>query len=244
MWMLVAVLVVLVVIETSALRPTFLSSRFTASKLHAKNVIDGVEINGDLIPISNNVLVRVKEPESATKGGLFIPDNAKERPTEGVVIAAGPGRIHSDTGVEMDVSVKPGDRVLYGKYDGTELKYNGANHQLIKDDDVLLKFSGDALTLSNVEPVKDQVLVRLLPKEDKTASGIVISTPGQDKRPSAGIVVKVGPGRQANNGNLLPMQVNPGDGVRFREYGGNQVKIEGIEYMIVRVFDIVARWTP
>lgn len=242
--MIVAVLVMMVVIETSAFRGTFLSSRYSPSKLRAKNNVDGVEINGDLIPISNNVLVRVKEPESATKGGLFIPDNAKERPTEGVVIAAGPGHVHADTGAEMDVSVKPGDRVLYGKYDGTELKYNGVNHQLIKDDDVLLKFSGDALTLANVEPVKDQVLVRLLPKEDKTASGIVISTPGQDKRPSAGIVVKVGPGRQASNGKLLPMQVAPGDGVRFREYGGNQVKIEGIEYMIVRVFDIVARWTP
>lgn len=63
-----------------------------------KNKIDNIQIDGDLTPLSNNLLVRVKEVASQSQGGLFIPDNAKERPTEGTVIAAGPGRQHPETG--------------------------------------------------------------------------------------------------------------------------------------------------
>lgn len=71
----------------------------------------------------------------------------------------------------MDIAVKPGENVIYGKYDGTELKYNEINHQMIKDDDILLKYSGKEPTVENVECIKDQVMVKLPPKEESNAAG-------------------------------------------------------------------------
>lgn len=246
---LTVVVLLLVAVKVSAFRSGLFPARFVplaaSHGVLAKNTLDGIEIDGNLIPLSNNLLVRVKEVAAATRGGLYIPDNAKERPTEGEVIACGPGRMHPETLRVLDNSAQTGDKVLYGKYDGTELKYNGVNHQMIKDDDVLLKFAGEELTLENVVPVKDLVLVRLSEKEEKNNAGIIVHTPAsQEKRPTAGVVFKVGPGRQIGNGNYFPIQVKPGDGVKFREYGGNQVKIEGKEYMVVRAHDIVAKWQP
>ena len=207
------------------------------------NKVDGITIEGNLTPLSNNLLVKVKEAASSTASGLFIPDSAKARPTEGTVVAVGPGRVHPDTAKLLETTVKVGSHVLYGKYDGTELKYNDASHQMIKDDDVLLTYTGSEATLDNVECVKDQVLIQLPPKEEKSQSGIIISTPGsQDKRSTSGIVAKVGPGRHAANGELIQPQVAAGDGVRFREFGGNLVKLGGEEFIVVRSSDILAKW--
>ena len=141
-------------------------------------------------------------------GGLYIPDNAKERPTEGIVMAAGPGRVHPETGLQLECAVSAGESVIYGKYDGTEMKYNEANHQLIKDDDVLLKYTGNDLTFLNCEPVKDQVMIRLAGKESASAAGIILnSSDSKEKRIDCGIVAKIGPGRQAGNGAVMPIQV-------------------------------------
>jgi chaperonin GroES len=218
--------------------------RMPPSVVLRANKMDGLTIGGDLIPLQNNLLIKVKEVASSTQGGIYIPDNAKERPTEGLCVAAGPGRIHPDTALQLECAVKQGECVIYGKYDGTELKYNDANHQMIKDDDVLLKFTGKEPTLATVECVKDQVMIRLPPKETANASGIIIATPEtKDKRPDTGVVVKIGPGRQAGNGQLMKVQVAPGDGVRFRDFAGSDVKIEGVEYRVIRAYDILAKWT-
>eukprot|EP01035_Chromulina_nebulosa_P010444 gene10444-14029_t len=116
------------------------------------NKLDGITIEGNLVPLSNNVLVKVKEIAASTSGGLFIPDNAKERPTEGTVIAAGPGRVHPETGILIAIAVAEGENVIYGKYDGNRtLHYNEVNHQMIKDDDILLKYSGKEPTVENVQ---------------------------------------------------------------------------------------------
>ena len=208
------------------------------------NKLDGITIESDLKPLWNNILVKVKEVASSTAGGLFIPDNAKERPTEGLVVAAGPGRVHPETGVQLDLAVKEGDNVIYGKYDGTELKYNDLNHQLIKDDDVLLTYSGPNPTIENVVCVKDQVLVELPRKEEATSSGIIVSNPtnAKEKRPDYGVVIKVGPGRQAGNGVYMPIRVAPGDNVRFRDFAGSEVKIGNKDYLVIRSYDILAKW--
>jgi chaperonin GroES len=221
-----------------------LARTFTRSKVVAyANKLDGIVIQGDLTPLSNNLLVKVKEAAVSTSGGLYIPDNAKERPTEGIVVAAGPGRIHPETGIQLNIAVKPGEGVIYGKYDGTELKYNEVNHQMIKDDDVLLKYTGGEPLLKNIECVKDQVLIRLPPKEAANAAGLIVATASEkEKKADNGVVEKIGPGRQAGNGAVMPIQVVPGDGVRFREFAGSDVKIEGVEYRVVRAYDILAKW--
>lgn len=209
------------------------------------NKLDGMEIEGELSPLSNNLLIRVKDIKTATQGGLFIPDNAKERPTEGLIVAAGPGRVHPETALQLDIACTVGQKVLYGQYDGTEMKYNEISHQMIKDDDVLLTYEGEEALLENVEAVKDQVLVRLPPREEANASGLITATPGAEgeaKRPNYGTVAKVGPGRQCGNGERMPIRVATGDSVRFREYGGAQIKLGTDEYIVVRAYDILAKW--
>ena len=206
------------------------------------NKLDGININGDLLPISNNLLIKVKVAADSTKGGLFIPDNAKERPTEGSVVAAGPGRVHPESGVHMPIAVNAGQSVIYGKYDGTEMKYNEANHQLIKDDDVLLTYVGSELLFDNCLPVKDQVLIRLPDKEATNSGGIIIQSLDSKEKIDYGTVAKVGPGKMASTGVIIPPSVIPGDGVRFRDFAGSDIKIEGVDYRVIRGYDILAKW--
>ena len=86
-------------------------------------------------PLEGRVLIQIKEAESTTASGLVIPDSAKEKPQEGVVIAAGPGRFDGDDRVPMDIKV--GDTVVFSKYGGTELKYDGEEYLLLNSRDVL-----------------------------------------------------------------------------------------------------------
>ena len=96
--------------------------------------LDDAPIGGPLEPVANYILVKIDDGIDATKGGVFLPDQAKEKPSAGIVVAAGAGKAHPDTGVVVPNPVTEGDRVLYGKFDGTSVKYCGEDHQLIKDD--------------------------------------------------------------------------------------------------------------
>ena len=87
-------------------------------------------------PLQDRLLVRRVEEETKTKGGLFIPDAAKERPLEGQVIAVGAGK-RLDDGTLVAPDVKAGDRVLFGKYAGTEVKLDGIDHIILSKDEVL-----------------------------------------------------------------------------------------------------------
>jgi chaperonin GroES len=87
-------------------------------------------------PLQDRILVqRVKEDEK-TKGGIIIPDTAKEKPVEGTVIAAGNGKL-SENGKRVALDVKKGDRILFGKYSGTEVKIEGEEYIIMREDDVL-----------------------------------------------------------------------------------------------------------
>ena len=87
-------------------------------------------------PLQDRVLVKRIEEEEKTKGGIIIPDTAKEKPMEGEVIAVGSGRI-LDNGTKIQPEVKVGDRVLFGKYAGTEVKIDGEEHLIMREDDIL-----------------------------------------------------------------------------------------------------------
>ena len=89
-----------------------------------------------LRPLHDRILVRRIEEEEKTKGGLIIPDTAKEKPQEGKVIAVGKGRVAED-GKLRPLDVHKGDRVLFGKYSGTEIQLEGDEHLIIREDDVL-----------------------------------------------------------------------------------------------------------
>ncbi len=87
-------------------------------------------------PLQDRVLVKRVEEETKTKGGIIIPDSAKEKPQEGLVIAVGPGKV-TDAGARVTPEVKAGDRVLFGKYSGTEIKIEGDEHLILREDDLL-----------------------------------------------------------------------------------------------------------
>jgi chaperonin GroES len=87
-------------------------------------------------PLRDRIIVKRLEEEEKTKGGIIIPDTAKEKPVEGKVIAVGDGRINED-GVKIPIEVKKGDRILFAKYGGTEVNIDGEEHLMMKEDDVL-----------------------------------------------------------------------------------------------------------
>jgi len=87
-------------------------------------------------PLEDRILVQANEAETTTASGLVIPDTAKEKPQEGTVLAVGPGRF-DDNGKRVPVDVKVGDTVIYSKYGGTEVKYQGEEYLLLSARDVL-----------------------------------------------------------------------------------------------------------
>ncbi|KYF61902.1 MULTISPECIES: co-chaperone GroES [Sorangium] len=87
-------------------------------------------------PLQDRIVVKRVESETKTKGGIIIPDAAKEKPIEGRVVAVGNGKVLKD-GKVRPLEVKVGDKVLFGKYSGTEVKLDGEEHVLLREDDVL-----------------------------------------------------------------------------------------------------------
>jgi len=89
----------------------------------------------NLKPLSDRVIVRPLEAEEKTAGGLYIPDSAKEKPQQGEIVAVGPGKV-SDDGKQIPMEVKVGDKVLYGKYSGTEVSTGGEDLLIMRENDI------------------------------------------------------------------------------------------------------------
>jgi len=88
-------------------------------------------------PLQDRVIVKRVKEEEKTKGGIIIPDSAKEKPIEGEVIAVGNGKVNEKDGSLRKLDVKEGDRILFGKYSGTEVKIDGEEHLILREDDIL-----------------------------------------------------------------------------------------------------------
>ncbi len=87
-------------------------------------------------PLQDRIIVERIDEEESSKGGIIIPDTAKEKPQEGKVLAIGSGKL-DDNGKRIPLEVKKGDRVLFGKYSGTEIKLDGVEHLILREDEVL-----------------------------------------------------------------------------------------------------------
>ena len=212
------------------------SARVSTKRL--ASAVEGIPVTGEVKPTNNFVLVKVAEELEQTETGILLTGSAKIAKTEGKVISVGPGKTHPETGEPFDMPVETGDSVVYGKYDGTALDIDGVKHTLIRDDDVLVKFKGDELKLDTADVTRDNVLIDV-ERQEATEGGLLLGTSNDSEtKPSTGKVVKVGPGRFANRA----MGVAPEDNVRFRNYAGNEVEIEGKEYSVVRMEDILAKF--
>jgi chaperonin GroES len=89
----------------------------------------------NLKPLADRVIVKPKEADEVTKGGIILPDTAKEKPVEGTIVAAGPGKT-SDDGKLIKMEVKVGDVVLYGKYSGSEVTVDGVEYLIMRESDI------------------------------------------------------------------------------------------------------------
>jgi chaperonin GroES len=96
----------------------------------------------NITPLHDRVLVRRLEEKESVKGGIIIPDTAKEKPQEGEVIAVGSGR--REKGEVIPLDVKPGDRILFGKYSGSDIKIDDEEYLILKEDEILAKIGGSA----------------------------------------------------------------------------------------------------
>ncbi len=96
----------------------------------AKNAKDKIQ------PLADRVVVKPLEDTETMRGGLYIPDTAKEKPQQGEIVAVGPGKL-SDEGARIVPDVKPGQKVLYGKYSGTEVRVDGDEYLILRESDIL-----------------------------------------------------------------------------------------------------------
>ena len=87
-------------------------------------------------PLSDRVVVEPAPAEDVSTGGIILPDTAQEKPQQGTVVAAGPGKV-SDSGKNVAMEVKKGDRILYGKYSGTEFSFEGTEYLIMRESDIL-----------------------------------------------------------------------------------------------------------
>ncbi len=87
-------------------------------------------------PLEDRVILKPMEAEEKTAGGIIIPDNAKEKPQKGEVVAVGPGKVN-DKGQKIEMTLKKGDKVLYGKYSGTEVTIDGTDYLIVRESDCL-----------------------------------------------------------------------------------------------------------
>jgi chaperonin GroES len=98
--------------------------------------VRGKESFMSIRPLSDRILVKRIEEEQVTKSGIIIPDTAKEKPQQGEVIAIGEGKV-LDNGTRITPAVKPGEKVLFGKYSGTEVKFDGIEYLILREEDIL-----------------------------------------------------------------------------------------------------------
>jgi chaperonin GroES len=92
-------------------------------------------------PLQDRILIKRTQEEEKTKGGIIIPDAAKEKPVEGIVVAVGDGKV-LDNGQRLAPSVKAGDKILFGKYSGTEIKVDGEDHLILREDEIFAIIEG------------------------------------------------------------------------------------------------------
>ncbi|XP_022750004.1 20 kDa chaperonin, chloroplastic-like [Durio zibethinus] len=187
-------------------------------------------------PLGDRVLVKIKEAEEKTEGGILLPTTALSKPQEGEVVAVGEEKTMRKT--KLECSVKTGAQVIYSKYAGTEIEFNGSNHLILKEDDIVGILETD--DIKDLKPLKDRVFIKVAEAEEKTAGGLLLTESSKEK-PSIGMVIAVGPGALDEEGNRKPLLVAPGNTVMYSKYSGNDLKgSDGTNYIALRASDVLA----
>ncbi|KAG6514339.1 20 kDa chaperonin, chloroplastic-like [Zingiber officinale] len=187
-------------------------------------------------PVGDRVLVKIKSSEEQTSGGILLPTTAQTKPQSGEVVAVGEGRTIGK--IEIKIGVEVGKQVVYSKYAGTELEFNGSNHLLLKEDDLIGILETD--DIKDLEPLNDRVLIKVAEAEEKTAGGLLLTQATKEK-PSVGTVIAVGPGNRDLDGNWSPVKLAVGSTIMYSKYAGSEFKSsDGAEFIVLRASDVMA----
>jgi len=186
-----------------------------------------------LSPLGDRVLVKIKKAEEKSGGGILLPTTAQTKPQGGEVVAIGDGGKN-----KLESSVKTGAQVVYSKYAGTEVDFNGSKHLILNEDDIVGILETD--DVKDLKPLNDRVLIKVAEAEQKTAGGLFLTEASKDK-PSIGTVIAVGPGTLDEEGKRKPLTVSTGESVLYSKYAGNDFEgADGSQYIALRVSDVMA----
>ncbi|RWR95863.1 chaperonin, chloroplastic-like protein [Cinnamomum micranthum f. kanehirae] len=186
-------------------------------------------------PLGDRVLVKIKTVDEKTTGGILLPSTAQTKPQGGEVVAVGEGKTIGKS--KVGISIQTGAQVVYSKYAGTEVEFNGSKHLILKDDDIVGILETDEI--KDLKPLNDRVLIKVAEVEEKTAGGLLLTEAAKEK-PSIGTVIAVGPGPFDEEGNRKPLIVTPGETVLYSKYAGNDFKGSDGEYIALRASDVMA----
>ncbi|KAF6174295.1 hypothetical protein GIB67_040788 [Kingdonia uniflora] len=187
-------------------------------------------------PLADRVLLKIKTAEEKTTGGILLPSTAQTKPQAGEVVATGDGKTLGKN--KVDISVKAGSQVVYSKYAGTEVDFNGSKHLILKEDDIVGILETE--DIKDLKPLNDRILIKVTEAETKTAGGLLLTEATKEKQ-SVGTVIAVGPGSVDEEGKKKPLTVAAGNTVLYSKYAGNDFKgTDGTEYIALRESDILA----
>ncbi|KAJ4824856.1 20 kDa chaperonin, chloroplastic [Turnera subulata] len=187
-------------------------------------------------PLADRVLVKIKTLEEKTTGGIFLPTTAQAKPQEGEVVAVGEGKTVGEK--KLEISVQTGTKVVFSKYAGTPIDFNGDSHLILKEDDIVGILETD--DIKDLKPLNDRVLIKIAEAEEKTSGGLFLTELSKEK-PSIGTVIAVGPGSVDDEGNTKPPSISTGNTVLFSKYTGNEFQgKDGSNYIALRAPDVMA----
>ena len=185
-------------------------------------------------------MLKVAEVATKTLGGLLLPEQSQVRPTSGDVVQV------SSAGGKYQMRLKEGDTVLYSKFGigVTDLKWKGETFALIREQDVIGTLPRSDATVEDmgaIEPQGDRVLLLVDAAESETGGGVILTDSAKEK-PQSATVVRVGPGRQDDDGTVHPPKLKEGDRVLFFKYAGDTVETtSGETFNVLHESDCLAK---
>lgn len=189
-----------------------------------------------LKPQGDRVLIKIQKVEEKTMGGILLPTSAQSKPQGGEVVEVGEGRTIGDK--KLEVSVAKGDSIVYSKFAGTEVEFNGTDFLLLKEDDIVGLLKGD--DIKDLKPLNDRVLIKVAEAEEKSAGGVLLTDSAKEK-PVVGAIIATGPGTYGEDGNKKPLELVPGNTVLYSKYAGNEFKgKDGSTFVVLRAADVLA----
>jgi chaperonin GroES len=204
--------------------------------------LNNYDLPGPLTPINNQVLIKLSKTDDRTKGGLFVATENAQKPTEGIVVAAGDGEINPDTGALLPNTVSEGDLVMLGEYAGEKVDYCGEQHVFIDGNSILGRFEGGVPSADAFVPLRDRLLVKVVQAATETASGIALAMADDEDDDNQGEVIKAGAGRLTAKGEPLPMGVSAGDSVIYTKFAGAEISLDDAKYVVVDAGSCLAKW--